>query len=232
MTILNMVYGAWWWGWGGWTPWANTLAYWTLDNKLTDETWNYDLTLQNWTFTQLASWRYVLSLEATSTKSWASYTWWPDLRSKNLTWNLWIKDTASRSWFNDWTYIYLLNWTANILNIVHSWPSQGDKIYWVLWNYNNYNDAPTYNDTVWHNVVFTFNNTTYVLNEYIDGALKCTTTLSWWVSNTTWIIYIGKTWYNNTAHLMVWATIIEDKERTAQEVSDYFDQTKADYWVS
>lgn len=213
------------------SPWSNTLAYWTLNNKLTDEVWNYNLTQQSGTFTQLSSWRYVLSLEVSNATYWAYYVWWPDLRNKNITWNLWIKDTASRSGYYDRNYIYLVNWSTEIILTKHSWPSQSNKIYSAVSSSNNFSSAPTYTDTNRHNVVCTFDYSTKQLLQYIDKELKADTTLSWWVPNTTWTIYLWYTWYGNTAHLQLWATILEDRIWSLEDITEYYNKTKSDYWL-
>ena len=208
-------------------------CWWTLDNTLVDETWNYNLTQGSWTFVQLSSWRYVLSLDATVSANWAYYNWWPDLRNKDLTWNVWCRDTAGRSGYNWWSYINLKGSSNIIISITHAWPSQSNKIYAAFGTLNNFSVAPTYNDTYWHNIVFTYKYSDKTLKQYVDNVLKATSTVGDLPSATTeTYLWYYTTWYGNDVHLQVWASIIESKERTTQEISDYYDQTKWDYWIS
>ena len=214
------------WGWG-WQPWVNTLAYYQFNWDLTDGSGNnYNLTNSWTTFTTLTSGKKVLSVEQAS----ATYTWWPNLVWKDVTVSFWMADTASRSGYSDRPYITLDN---SIVTSTHSWQSQWNKIYvWVQWQ-NNYDNAPVYNDVnVWHHVVITFENSIKQLKEYVDNSLKTTTTLTTWITDSTTAIRIWGTGYMWQVHFMMWDCILEDKVRTAQEISDYYDLTKWDYWIS
>ena len=69
---------------------------------------------------------------------------------------------------------------------------------------------------------------------YVDGTQLTMTQYATSSFNTNW------TWYwlwglrsNDTTKQIAFSEyIIENKERTSQEVSDYFNQTKSLYWIS
>ena len=226
MAIINMVYLAKEEGW--WKPWANTVIYYEFDWNLNDGSWNgYNLTNSWTTFITLASWKQVLSVEQAS----ASYSWWPNLTWKSLTASFWFADTATRSWYSDWSYFRLANWNSNIFVVRHAWPIQSNKIYFWATSRSNWNDAPSYNDLARHYVVITFDTSTQQLKEYIDNSLKATTTYTGTAFSTITNIIIGWLGFEGQVHFNLSEFILEDKVRTAQEISDYYNQTKWDYWL-
>ena len=98
---------------------------------------------------------------------------------------------------------------------------------------NNYN----INFNQWHLVTITQNVAqdswawSWTMNVYLDGVPYGTTNhylnrpLYRFGSATEWWYYYNFPWkFSNL--------IIEDKERTAQEVADYYNQTKGDYGIS
>ena len=84
----------------------------------------------------------------------------------------------------------------------------------------------------WKHCVYVHDGTSN--NLYIDGVLYGNgygnlNIVSWYHK------YIGRTYSSSeTTNLWYWISkvIIEDRVWTAQEIADYFDQTKWDYWIS
>ena len=212
-----------WW----WQPWANTILYYSFNNTLNDGSWNnYNLTNSWTTFVTLNSDKKVLSVEQAS----ATYTWWPNLVWESITVSFWFADTATRTWLSNRSYVHLVN---DIVQVTHAWPKQNNRLYASVQWQNNYEQAPIYNDTnVWHHVVITFDDSTKQQKEYVDNSLKSTTTYSNWISGTISQIKIWWTGYAWEVHFKIGDVILEDKVWTDQEIEDYYNQTKADYWIS
>ena len=206
-----------------WQPWANTIAYYPLTSSSTvnDLSWNgYNLTNYN-TVTFWAesgsgnvdcakfsrnNWIY---------KSWSLFTWNP-----TFTVSIWSKmDNTSYGWINMRWF-----WRSSSNYWFWIWIRNGSELYTWVWS-NDKNTWATV-DTGWHHVVFAYSSWSWTV--YLDWTA---------VYNWTWSPNIQN---NNTA---IWANaapwdwwsgylseaIFEDKARTAQEVSDYYNQTKAIY---
>ena len=207
-------------GWG-WQPWANTIAYYPLNSTYTDtdQSWNNNNGTTTWTIiydsisAQFSSWNYITI--PTIIPYW----------SNPYTISVWY-NTPDSSWHQNVVYFQVnsnVNNTASAL-FVYQW----HLYYWSKgasdWNISSVSIS---NDT-WYNIVFTY--TWTQLECFVNGVSKWTfnRTISSTAPNTAYIgkgspeICIGK-----TSNL-----IIENKVRTAQEISDYYDLTKWDYWIS
>lgn len=214
-----------------WQPWANTVAYYPLDatNQLNDLSWNgYTLTSNAgytfWTY----QWVSCVSMTWDSNNSHLSSSTVPVWNTRTAlarvyctranygpqwvvcTWNnyaynivwMWVKQ--NKGYVTDWKTADT-SWTTNIVNAWHL-----ITLTWVSWNW---------------------------IKLYVDGVLEATSptyTRDTW----TWFTIGSKTY---TSNLSAWSepyqgyiseVIFEDKERTAQEASDYYNQTKTKYWIS
>ena len=205
------------WG-GGWQPWVNTIAYYELNWDATDSTGNYDGTASNVTYTTLASWIDVATFNGSNSKiSIAS----PLVNSlSTFTVNVWVNDTANnfgnplnnQSSDTNWMFMDSIDWTQFRV--------------WLGWGSNS-NSSLTLN--TWHNVVLVYNNGTYTV--YFDNQQVHTETFTYrnWTNMTLWC--------RSQAQDRFWAgyiskVIFENKARIVQEIADYYDQTKWDYWIS
>lgn len=216
----------------GWQPWANTIAYYPLNWNLNDNSGNgYNLT-NNWTtFITLASWKQVLSVEQTSAYN-NSFTY--DLTWKDFTISYFVKDTAQRTWYSDFPYVWLYNSSnSELFQNKHSWPSQWNRV-WARINNNYPWDVERYNiDENWHSYFYVYNNTDRVQKLYVDWNLVSTAqAISNPISTSCAKLQVWWLWYGRQVHFQMWDLIIEDKVRTATEISDYYNQTKWDYWIS
>lgn len=201
----------------GWTPWANTIAYYPLNSETTvnDKSGNgYNLTnssvsfwLQsgidcayttNWVLSATIS-TLPLSSSARTISTWCLVT--------SSTWAIWSYWNQSSK--QQCTMYKFVN------NIYMSW--YGDDI-------NTWTSFPSW----WCNIVYTYNGTTWRI--YL-----------WWTLikeqaqslNTNWTTFRIFRASNNGDQMQwrVWETIIENKVRTATEISKYYNDTKADYWL-
>lgn len=221
---VSVTPSAWWW-----TPWANTLARWKLDGDTTDELWNYDMTTRMWTVTYwtLPSWDsygifdWNTIITNASVPSWTKWTlsMWV-YKTTNSFSSPFVQDTDS----NDSDYYVQIGLDTAYIQF---WASMGQAN--LTWNYTQ----PIWE---WHHIVMT-QDWTY-LNVYVDWQqLPSTVTNSKWFNTNWWnqlCIWWLARWTQSYSKLDWWLSnvIIESEAWTAQEISDYFNLTKWDYWIS
>ena len=211
-----------------WKPWANTIAYYKLNWNLNDSSWNwYNWTWANWTekYTTLSSWIQV-----------AEFSWWV---SRVTTTFSWTPKTVSV-----WAYKSTTLWDAypyDWKQII--WQNSADSWnWWIFRNVSNntilYQDGNDYvqlNDISyrdkWMHYLATVdgNVTKFYLNwEYkwsINKTINVNRSLWMWTSP----------YDNNSRYTLYWyisEVILEDMGWTAQEITNYYNQTKSLYWIS
>ena len=217
----------------GWQPWANTIAYYPLTSTTTndDRSGNgYDMTLHNnpifWTAYWVDcmkcywsdwnwgwNWLYTTSLSTSSLWNSFSIWYWGLLETSSFIW-VFSARSHPRNWIT--AAIELASVTTEILN---------------NWTINRIRYAWTITKNVWHYVLTTYDN--WAWNLYYDWQLVATWNynigsapyISIWVYLSDWT----PTWYIYACNGYISNVILEDKVRTAQEVADYCDQTKANY---
>lgn len=211
-------------GWGGWwQPWANTIAYYPLNstNTVNDLSWNnYNLTNTNTTFGTNA-WVSCASFNGSNSKLTATIWTLPQWANARTT-SLWVysqADTRSIMWYwaNRTRY-----WCREMMH--------GNSSEWfgiVCYYIDEYS---------WENILdaWTLVTTTYdgdYIKIYINWELQYTSTA--YTLETSWGNFeIGNPYSTNYFYWYASNAIIEDKARTAQEIQDYFDQTKSLYGIS
>lgn len=234
MPIINLVYEAPEW----WKPWANTIAYWTLDNTLNDSSWNNRNLTMSWslsfvndtglsrkvlycTWIQASNnYVYAASISWVSTitiniwnKSLISFSNYRNLFTTSLDNNLWIRTEESNSW-----YMQLMTWNGNNYQTFRVTLSNADH-------------------QKWHLLSVTFDNSNWELKWYINWTINVTGTSSYYnLSNwlkkfSLWVWYWTSEGVNRYFNGYIWEVVLEDKVRTADEISDYFNLTKWDYWL-
>ena len=224
-------YQEWWW-----QPWANTIAYYPLDstNTVNDLSGNSNTLTNVW-----------VNFTTYNGVSCARITWNadnPHNPTAYLYWNIsWLPTWANPRTYNLWIYqdnaassrnaTYIFQWTASSNRMVYvaQWIDASGNAFISQYGSSSSNTPPT----IWqrHNIVVVYNWSKFVY--YVNAVEKFSWTYTintsgnnvsiWWTSE------------NQGWNSFNWAfsnVILEDKAWTVQEVSDYFNQTKWDYWIS
>lgn len=201
-----------------WQPWANTIAYYKFDWNLNDSSGN----------------NHNLSVAAWSITYWTAGWWWKYVHiNKNTRTNYW-----ERSFDYNWNNTISLRMNPQITNgsiLLEMWNGGQEFLRFGGAISCGYGWGMSYSmsTNTWYLVTFTRNWTSTAL--YINGSLIWT-----WTGDKTWIHNIrfklnnagdtSSSTYSNNTYLseLIW----EDKERTAQEIADYYNQTKSLYGIS
>lgn len=228
MTIIQMSsYGQ--SGGGGWwrQPWANTLLYCPLNSTdtYTDQSWNNVQTTSNW----VSFWTYVWVDCAYFDFNWSHKIVIPTIAwtFTYMTMSVWSYMTNN----NAVTQIFMIEWNNTNLSLQ---PSSSWQLQSQTYDGGDHYVTDGNGLNAWHHQVVVWDNGTSYL--YVDGQFI-------WSDNTSSIINMGildgAMWWhaaeNNNIFAYWWYlsnAILEDKARTAQEVADYFNQTKFLYGIS
>jgi len=206
----------------GWKPWANTVAYYPLTDDFNDHKWTwtaYNLTNSWWSIT---------------TYGWvkcAYYSWSTSVYSQNTSISFWTTRTIVF-----WGYLLNTGTAPVVWTWIYSYNSLSTRVVWYggskssISNYQNYWLNGTSNVYwKWVNIVWISDWSKMEL--YVNWQLEASwsNTLYAWSQLKIWWRLWGSwsehfTWYVNEI-------ILEDKARTAQEVQDYYNQTKSNYWL-
>ena len=209
-----------------WQPWANTIFYLPLETDLLDHSWNNYTFTTDWTVS-LVSWDVNIPVcyinNGTLSTASSSYTFW----NNDFTISYFVKIPSDQSsnywgvfWFNGSQYGSLV--------------LQYEKTSWYFGSASNtWNASISYPNTTntWMYVVTIRDWNTF--KSYINWTLynsSSVTSFSIWQWGST-KLWIGMWQGVKIKNLYISKFILEDKARTAQEVSDYYDLTKADYWI-
>lgn len=221
----------------GWQPWANTVAYYPLTSSTTVNDMsgnNRNLTNSNVSFwTQFGVDCATISGNNTTTQHtadkylYANITWLPTWANAR-TFIYWVyNDNASNTGLVE-TYVFQWQSSSNRMilsassneNIGYYWISQygASGAFWAILRQQRCHHCIVYDGSkfTWYvNWVSTWT-WTRTIN---TGSTKFSL---WWASeNPAWNAFNGS--FSNV--------ILEDKARTAEEVSDYYNNTKWNYWL-
>ena len=236
-----------WQGWvekqiypAGWNPWANTLLYLPLESDIKDYSWNNrDVSTNSW-MTQSTVWGKACYV--------VGNTWWINL----WTWALsWIKPST-----NQFTFSLRINVssTSSPNRCYFEWAVYNQYRLYLGREYNtkkprflviknNADNMTVMNNAAWDNqwslITFTINDGT--VNFYINWVKDSHYPITWvdnhWFGTRTstseqWIwLFNIRDWLssNGAANCAVSNCIMESVARTAQEVANYYNQTKSNY---
>ena len=209
-------------------PWVNTIAYYPLNSTTTVNDMsgnNRNLTNNNvtfWTNAGVSCAYFNGSNGSLTTTSLTTAT-----MTTNHTISLWF-NRISGEWGLS-TNVPISWWNGYNMYINTHWSTQVE----VMYNggtqfYSNY---PT-NAGTWHLVTYTHNSDNQVVL-YVDWEQKTSWT-KWFGIGNAWRLCLWAIWfYNENPKLFYnWYIsnfIIENKARTAQEVTDYYNLTKSNY---
>jgi hypothetical protein len=200
-----------------WKPWANTVGYRPLETDLKDYSWNNnDFTTYSGTTTFVdwmvqTNWK-IYRNNIMNTVRWNDFTLLMYIVPSNNSSDESYLFFSSRnnldycsSNFGYWFWTYRLGWVVN-------WSR--------VWNY--YSASLDWNP---HLLCVTKSWNSYDL--YLDGVFAQNVTENGAIPVETYMVLWNT--LSATKTMKFWKLIIEDKVRTAQEISDYFNSTKADY---
>ena len=201
-----------------WQPWANTIAYYPLKEDTNDHSWNN---------------RNLIN-------TWVTFTGW--------VWNFDGSSYANRSWteqLNTWYTISLIA-KSSVNNTAFIFDMRNNNEYWQgvnliteNWYFKvrqqkssnteeEYNRSRDWNENHW---VITWTGSVWTVYFNWTQVKQATINNSINTSNTNlalWVRYSLNSWkYTWTIREF----IVEDKVWSAQEISDYYNQTKWNYWL-
>ena len=226
----------------GWKPWANTLAYYPLETDTKDYSWNGRDGTNNWV--TFSNWLWVFN-----GSSYVSlWTWsWTNIQT-NMTISVWFK--WNWNWSKDNAVLgkseYYATSTSNCYYAITIHEGERYLSWWYYcWSdYNlhpmNFRNTGGWSPTIWpvaqankwYNVVITNDGNTK--KAYVDGVLYATENVLSTTSTVSIDTRIGSFVRYNYDSFFNWnisAVIFEDKARTAEQVANYYNQTKWNYWL-
>lgn len=208
----------------GWVPWANTIAYYKFEDNLNDSSGKWhNATMYSWSMSY-TTWRvgkwYNVSSNWVNTGVSATFFWSP------FTIMFWIK-------FNSiWSVMRLCGWYSSgnfdpryvdWANIQYeSW--QG----WLqFYNYSGQRTSWTWSPTAWnwYHIAIVWWGVANDLAAYINGtqANRIRTNYDYSTyNNNIWIWFNASSYWVGTFSWVIDEFVLEDKARTAQEISDYY----------
>lgn len=218
-----------------WQPWADTLAYWKFDWNLDDEMWNANASGSNLSYGTVGSKHYI-----ENTATWTSCV-------ISIPENL-ISQIGAWDWAVSF-YVYVPSASTNSPKFFWERYDGYSPRPWISMEYDyntnmfvqltwwsNASTTNTYQQNAWYNIVGT--RISWTVKMYVNWQLAITpytntddyTSWSWHV-----FYMMGRLWYNYGTLPVTWCkmseVIYEKKWWTDQEVSNYYNLTKWNYWL-
>lgn len=202
-------------------PGSNTLLYFPLTDDLNDHSWKTvtysttgspTITTLNWVKCCQLNWSSTIDTSVTlNTLNNMFVSCWFYLVTSNNVWFFWNQPC----WITNWFWFMFPSSDLQVWVYHSGWYAYVD----VSWNFQN----------SWH--LYSISNWKVYLDWVYKGTLS-TTNMSWnqpiciWGHNQNSSCSRTKTnWYISDC-------IIENSERTAQEIQEYYNSTKSNYWIS
>lgn len=225
-----------WW----WQPWINTVLYMPLDWDVVDySSYNRSFTVywnsaSVWTpvFDTLANWKKVANFIATSSNNsnWFAFT--DNVTDIPSSWNMTVSLWMNRS--SNWSrYMGIVDYRDNYRYTWMTWIHQNNRFLF----HGSSQEISTFIPTVWmwYNMICTVDNGTCYI--YKDGVQIYSDSYTYnspsqkvclWCYYSSW----ATNYRDEAFDWKLWDVIVENKARTAQEIADYYDQTKSLYGIS
>ena len=199
------------------------IAYFPLENDYVDKSKNNISMTKSWTisFTTLSSWKKVANFQRWTIYSNNSFM---NLLPNGYTVSYWYTVNKNSTYRRNQFYLW---WAYNTLEC---WATTLET-WWGLWKTKLYyygdNSIWDTSHSGWLNAVITVENHTSV-KMYINWNLYTShsTTQSGWFLGI-WYSAISSDYHN----WYMSEFIVDGKLRTAQEIQDYYNQTKSNYWI-
>ena len=200
-------------------PTEYTIAYYPLNSttELTDQSWHgYDASME-WTPTYDNLW-ITLASPLTWFITWMTEMSWV---TQQGTLNIWTKITSF------WAHQFVNMWNSSVdhgsilICSITNWRIQlGDQ-----WSVSGWYFSSQLNTR--YNLIATY--TPWSMKLYVNG--NTTPAITWNVTLSGSANWKSSIWWFGSWSFILSEAILESKEWTPQEVSNYFNQTKGDYWI-
>ena len=218
-----------------WTPWSNTLGYYTFDDQNVSQITDFSGNNRNLTWWTMPSYtlvsgsnysgNYAGNYANVSSWVWQNHEYW--YMNGDYTMLIWVKPTSTWSCF-----INCLD--TNEGNSSH----QISLIYWYNnWQFEYYDDnagsvkrvtiASWVTTNTWYLICYTRNWTSVKTYQNWNAS----NTITWANTSRTKYLFMWSSRSWDRFKWVIWDCIIENRVRTAQEISHYYDITKANYWL-
>lgn len=207
----------------GWTPNANTVAYYPLTSNFNDASWNSRNLTNSWA-TIWTYWWVTCAYYDWWDYSYYSWYWLNSPRTICLRWY----NTNTTGWYY-WWLIHISQYSNNTpswsLGLQYIWSSIITPADWS----SSSAEIQTSITSWWHNIVVT-EDSSRTVTLYIDGVSKWTKSYSspatpdWW---SLWSKFVST--FSERLRWYLSKVILENKAWTAQEVALYYNQTKSTY---
>lgn len=206
----------------GWKPWANTVAYFPFDTDFKDYSWNwYDLTNNWWVAIERVDWITCANFKDQapywlSRNTWSIITWWPYtyLAWLNMNSSSWVNNPRIFGWKSDWFIL----WNKEKSWWVYPWYWSNTWVPYSAW---------------WHLVCFVGDTSNGSYDAYKDWVYLNSWTWATW-GKTGLVLGANEGSFSLSYDKFIGQmskVIFEKKARTAKEIADYYNQTKANYWL-
>ena len=213
-------------GWWGWQPWANTIAYYPLTSTTTtsDESGNGNtLTNRNvsfWTY----QWVSCASFNGSSSRlnsTIAETPQWAAVRTV-----LWYCYNNHATYTEGTDEIIFVSWQTG-----STWKMFKVAVYndnnWIQQRWDDYEFSQTIREQRWCGaVVYDGTKFTFYVNWVSQWDWTNTPVTSW---TSFYIGWSNKAWWRWSGYIS--NVIFENKAWTAQEITDYYNSTKSNYWL-
>lgn len=221
-----------------WKPWENTLAYYPLEIDTKDYSWNSrDGTNSNVTFSNgIATFNGINSQVTISDASWQRPT-------SNFTILAWFRCAGANNYNDSQEIVWKhQNRAASYSNFFYAISVWADKkaVWWFAngssWSFYPWTSNYSIEYNTWYLWVITNDWTTKTLyinwEQQVQSTGISTTTST---SSIPLIIWAAEYSWGSAHHINfnwnISKVILENKTWTAQEISDYYNQTKSNYWL-
>lgn len=208
-----------------WQPWANTLAYYKFNWNLNDSSGNgrnLNMYTGSFSYSTLSSWQPYCQLNTNAQAYFSSFPF--NRTAYTVSWWCYFTDVTS----SNQKIIMDLHDGGNYFPRFYAWGwNHSGKISSVV-SFDSY-DPSWATNTRYYLVAVIKNNVSY---SYINWNLIHSQSYS--NSATSWSLFLNGTSNHNSGYYTSWRIselILENKARTAQEISNYYNQTKSDYWL-
>ncbi len=225
MPIFNTEYKSYY----EWKPWANTYAYYKFEQDANDYSGNgRNATAYNITYTTLTSWKKIWVFNGSNSYAvcpFYNYTW-----TTNPTFTICVRIRLTS-----------VPGSSTLRNLINNQTSAYNGYFTdLLWAKlrncfgNSIAEESYTNMTAWSWYLLCVTVSNWAINRYLyyNWTLYTWSESGWTYTSVNQYVNIGRRpawdryWYGNISEL-----IIENKVRTATEITKYYNQTKSDYWL-